>query len=173
MAIRQSQPHFKARESVFTTTLDRRETQLQEVCPPSLEECVAALEDCCEELHETQQLMRHGTHDYPRMKRILENERLFLLVPESTVQRYESDLADQVEPCITELLTRAEQGKQALEKIEASLSIKLSTAESRIKAPNANNPDSKKLQQLMKTRKQLEAELAALQAEVEELEAQP
>lgn len=42
------QSHFKARESIFTAGLDLREGQ--ESCPPSLEECVAALEDCCEQV---------------------------------------------------------------------------------------------------------------------------
>lgn len=63
------------------------------LCPPDLEECVAAIEDCCEEvliistsnsvnssdsdtqIREAQKLLRNGTRDHPRMMKILKNER--------------------------------------------------------------------------------------------------
>lgn len=50
---------------------------------------------------------------------------MFLLVNEETIKRYKSDLADEVEPTITELIERAEQGLAALEKKEALLKTKV------------------------------------------------
>lgn len=50
---------------------------------------------------------------------------LFLLVNEATVTRYKSDLADEIEPVIAELIERAQQGLSALEKKEHSLQTKV------------------------------------------------
>ena len=50
---------------------------------------------------------------------------VFLLVNEATVKRYKSDLADEIEPVIAELIERAQQGLSALEKKEHSLQTKV------------------------------------------------
>lgn len=50
---------------------------------------------------------------------------MFLVVNEETIKKYKSDLADEVEPTITELIERAEQGLVALEKKEALLKAKV------------------------------------------------
>jgi DASH complex subunit SPC19 len=50
---------------------------------------------------------------------------VFLLVNEATVKRYKSDLADEIEPVIAELIERAQQGLLALEKKEHSLQTKV------------------------------------------------
>lgn len=50
---------------------------------------------------------------------------VFLLVNESTVKRYKSGLADEIEPAITQLIERAEQGLASLEKKEMSLQAKV------------------------------------------------
>ena len=47
---RLSRAHLKARESVFTAGPDHYLGDTQAICPPSLEECVAAMEDCCDEV---------------------------------------------------------------------------------------------------------------------------
>ena len=44
---------------------------------------------------------------------------------EATVKRYKSDLADEIEPVIAELIERAQQGLSALEKKEHSLQAKV------------------------------------------------
>jgi hypothetical protein len=46
-------------------------------------------------------------------------------VNEATVKRYKSDLADEIEPVIAELIERAQQGLSALEKKEHSLQSKV------------------------------------------------
>ncbi|KAF8635018.1 hypothetical protein AX15_000599 [Amanita polypyramis BW_CC] len=120
-----SRANLKARESVFGAGPEAYRGEMQAICPPSLAECVSALEDCCEEAHEAQQLLRNGTRDLPRLTIVLENQRVFLLVGEDTIKKYKADLADEVEPQIAELLKRAEQGLEALVKKEALLQAKV------------------------------------------------
>ncbi|KAJ3568820.1 hypothetical protein NP233_g5465 [Leucocoprinus birnbaumii] len=170
---RLSRANFKARESIFTSGPAIHRTELVAPCPPDLEECVAAMEDCCEEAHEAQQLLRNGTKDLPRMVRILNNERVFLLVNEDTIKKYKTDLADEVEPTINELIERAELGLAAFEKKETLLKTKLETARAR---PNTNatatqKMEARRLQLLTRQRERLEDDVRALEEEVMLLEA--
>lgn len=50
---------------------------------------------------------------------------MFLLVDEGTVRRYKADLADEIEPSINELITRAEDGLKSLYKQEVILQKKV------------------------------------------------
>jgi DASH complex subunit SPC19 len=50
---------------------------------------------------------------------------VFLLVNESTVRKYQTALAEEIEPSINELIERAEQGLKALEKKESVLETKV------------------------------------------------
>lgn len=50
---------------------------------------------------------------------------MFLLVDEGTVRRYKSDLIDEVEPAIHDLLERAEHGLKQLHKKEIHLQAKV------------------------------------------------
>jgi len=110
---------------VFAGGLEQYKGDVYSVCPPSLEECVMAMEDCCEEAYEAQKLLRAGTKDLQRMKRVLESQRVFLLVNESTIHRYKLELIDEIEPAINELVERAEQGLMTLQKKEAALRTKV------------------------------------------------
>lgn len=44
---------------------------------------------------------------------------------EGTIQKYKADLADEIEPCINELMERAEQGLKTLYKKEGLLQAKV------------------------------------------------
>jgi DASH complex subunit SPC19 len=50
---------------------------------------------------------------------------VFLLVNEATVRKYKADLAEEIEPSISELIERAEQGLKTLEKKEIALQTKV------------------------------------------------
>jgi DASH complex subunit SPC19 len=50
---------------------------------------------------------------------------VFLLVEEERIWKYKSDLTDEIEPQITELIERAEKGLKALNKKEAILQAKV------------------------------------------------
>jgi len=81
------------------------------------------------------------------MTRVLQNERVsrycpmwsltvhsythrqvFLLVNEETVKRFKTNLADEIEPAISELIERAEQGLVTLEKKQQLLETKVGAA---------------------------------------------
>ena len=47
---RLSRAHLKGRESVFAGGPEQYRGDTQASCPPDLEECVMAMEDCCEEV---------------------------------------------------------------------------------------------------------------------------
>lgn len=50
---------------------------------------------------------------------------MFLLVDEGTVEKYKADLSDEIEPQITELISRAEKGMKALQKTQHMLQTKV------------------------------------------------
>ena len=50
---------------------------------------------------------------------------VFLLVDEGTVEKYKADLSDEIEPQITELISRAEKGMKALQKTQHTLQTKV------------------------------------------------
>lgn len=50
---------------------------------------------------------------------------MFLLIDEGTVKRYKTDLIDEVEPAINELIERAEQGLKSLHRKEGQLQAKV------------------------------------------------
>ncbi|TEB32210.1 hypothetical protein FA13DRAFT_1791037 [Coprinellus micaceus] len=165
---------LKGRESVFTGGPEQYIGDAYASCPPSLEECVAAMEDCCEEAYEAQLLLRNGTKDLPRMTKVLENEKVFLLVTESTVRRYQSALIDEIEPNVSALISKAEQGLSTLEKKESSLQSKIENAQSRARAPTVTTAvqksDARRLNLMVKQRERLEQQVRAMEEEILELE---
>ncbi|KAI0638477.1 Spc19-domain-containing protein [Trametes polyzona] len=166
-------PRLGPRDSVFPGNPDLYRTlDTNATCSPYLQSCVMAMEDCCEEAHSAQELLREGTYDLPRMSKVLESERVFLLVDESTVRRYKADLTDEIEPQINELLSRAEKGLQVLLKRESMLQAKVEASQTRptsraTSAPGMTKLDARRMQMLARQRQKLEEELAALQAEVD------
>ncbi|KDQ56712.1 hypothetical protein JAAARDRAFT_132088, partial [Jaapia argillacea MUCL 33604] len=82
----------------------------------NLYECVLAMESLCEEVNKSQMGLRNGTRDLPRMSRVLDNEKIFLLVDEETIRQYKSKPAVEIEPRIHELISRAEKGIKGLHK---------------------------------------------------------
>ncbi|KAF7315189.1 hypothetical protein MIND_00033300 [Mycena indigotica] len=186
---RLSRANIKGRESIFTGAgSELYRGDIHAICPPSLEECVALMEDCCEEVwhsallddrlqpvaqaYEAEALLYSGCRDLHRMNKVLQVKRLFLLLREDTVHQYKTQLADEVEPPINELIELAEQGLKALQKKEAVLKTKADTMQSRTtrhtapNAPAAQKLEARRLQQLTRQREALELEIEALEAEL-------
>ncbi|OJT07118.1 hypothetical protein TRAPUB_2052 [Trametes pubescens] len=170
-------PRLGPRDSIFPGNPDLyRTVDTNATCSPHLQECVLAMEDCCEEAHSAQELIRQGTYDLPRINHVLDSERVFLLVDESTVRRYKADLTDEIEPQINELLLRAEKGLQVLLKRESMLQAKAEASSTRPSSRAAANTtgmnklDVRRMQMLARQRQKLEDEVAALQAEVDAME---
>ncbi|OBZ70253.1 DASH complex subunit SPC19 [Grifola frondosa] len=171
-------PRLRPRESVFASNPELYRGDTQAVCSPFLRECVMAMEDCCDEVHEAQELTRQGTYDLPRMTKVLQSERVFLLIDEGTVRRYKADLTEEIEPQINELLSRAEKGLQILIKKEGMLRSKVEAGQPRpssratvkLKTTGMSKLEVRRIQMLARQRERLEEEMAALQAEVDKLE---
>ena len=68
------------RESIFTGAPDVHRTESFTMFSASLLDCVQLCNDICAETTDAQQLLRNGTFDLPRMKRILDNQRASLVV---------------------------------------------------------------------------------------------
>ncbi|KAH9977688.1 hypothetical protein BGW80DRAFT_1435431 [Lactifluus volemus] len=152
----------RARESLFPGGSEWHCADPQSSFSPDLLESVLALEDCCEE-------ERH--FDLPRMTRVLNNQRVFLLVDEGTVDKYKADLGDEIEPQITELISRAEKGLKALQKKQHLLQTKVLIArpffsQSRPQPRIAPGGTNRRLQMLVKQRERLEAQLHGLESEI-------
>lgn len=180
------------RESIFVSGQDVQRIE-DASFSPSLLDCVRNAEDVCAEVHDSQQLLRNGTFDLPRMSRVLENQRVFLFVNESTVRRYKADLADEIEPQIMELVERAKKGMRMLEKRRNVLQSKVcAPAQQRwellhtsiqaehvpvVKATAtrsaAGRIEARRLQMLSSQRQSLEKELQALKDEIEDLVRHP
>ncbi|KAF8272087.1 Spc19-domain-containing protein [Lactarius quietus] len=161
----------RARESIFPGGSELHREGSQPSFSPDLLESVRAMEDCCEEAHEAQQLLRNGTRDLPRMAHVLDNQRVFLLVDEGTVKKYKADLSDEIEPQITELISRAEKGLEALQKKRLLLQTKVKTAQSKPQQPSVSDGVNRRLQLLVKQRQRLEAQVRELEGEILEMEA--
>ncbi|KAJ7188595.1 Spc19-domain-containing protein [Mycena filopes] len=174
---RLSRANFKGRESVFAGGADLYRGDIQAICPPSLEDCVAIMEDCCERACDAQTLLRTGTSDLRRMSHVIQSQRVFLLVGSETVRKYKAELTDEIEPAINELIELAEQGLKSMQKKEAVLQTKVDTAQSRTARPTVGAPASQKAEArrlllLTKQREALEMQVQALEAEVEAVERQ-
>ncbi|KAI0774556.1 Spc19-domain-containing protein [Fomes fomentarius] len=170
-------PRLGPRDSIFPGNSDlHRTVDTGATCSPYLRECVMAMEDCCDEAYEAQELIRQGTYDLPRMTKVLESERVFLLIDEGTIRRYKANLTDEIEPQINELLSRAEKGLQILLKRENMLLAKVEASQSRPTSRTAANTtgmnklEVRRMQMLARQRQTLEEELATLQAEVDAME---
>ncbi|OCH94288.1 hypothetical protein OBBRIDRAFT_770006 [Obba rivulosa] len=168
-------PRLGPRESVFASNPETYRGDANTVCSPFLRECVLAMEDCCDTAHDAQAVLRQGTADLPRMTKVLGSERVYLLVDEGTVRRYKADLTDEIEPQINELITRAQKGLQILAKKRAMLQAKVEAVESKppprtVNTTGMSKVEARRVQMLARERERVEKELAALQAEVDDLE---
>jgi len=160
------------RESVFISGPLPQDNE--PVCSPYIEACVAAAQESCDRIYEAQCALRKGVADLPRMSKVLQNERLFVLINENHASTYQAQLAEEIEPQIVELTERAEKGIKALERKENVLVSKLDAMQSRASSRAAAAPSiaTKKLDALTRQREGLEEELQKLESEVQRLESQ-
>jgi DASH complex subunit SPC19 len=112
---------------------------------------------------------------------------VFLLVDEDTVEKYKADLSDEIEPQITELISRAEKGMKVLQKKHLALRTKVpdilylsyavvylvskstvqaETAQSKPQARSAPGGANRRLQMLVKQSERLEVQLRELESEI-------
>ncbi|KAF8528766.1 Spc19-domain-containing protein [Hysterangium stoloniferum] len=159
----------RPRESVFISGPVAQDND--PVCSPYIEACVAAALESCDKLYDAQCSLRRGVSDLPRMSKVLQNERLFVLINEGHAATYQAQLAGEIEPQINELVARAEKSVKHLERKENLLMTKLEAIQSRASSRASSVPamTTRKLDALTKQREALEKELEALNDEVMQL----
>ncbi|KZT22284.1 hypothetical protein NEOLEDRAFT_1138189 [Neolentinus lepideus HHB14362 ss-1] len=167
----------RPRDSVFAGGPDVYRGDRDAICSPNLFDCVSAMESCCEQAADSQQLLRNGTCDLPRMNKVLDSQKVFLLVDNATVRRYKADLAEEIEPEINELISRAQKGVKALSQRQSALQTRAEAAQARqasrpVVGPTAaaDKLQNRRLQIMVKQRERLEKELAMLQQDVDNLQ---
>ncbi|KAG8747084.1 hypothetical protein FRC10_002500 [Ceratobasidium sp. 414] len=137
--------------------------------------CTATLSEICEDQRV------EGTHDLTRLMRVIENERLFVLIDEPQLKAARSQLEDEIGPQLTALLERSEKAIDALDAKEQSLrsriaSVKASQAAAATRAAQtaaatgaSKRGDARRLQLLQGRRQRAERELEAVEAETRQL----
>lgn len=170
---RLSRANIRARDSIFAGSQDNHRVDVVSRCPPSITECIANLEDSCEEVNAAQEMIRQSTEDFPRIQRVLSSTRVFHLIDEATVKRYKKDVADELEPALNELLERAERSLSDLLRSASGLQAKVDEAQTKppAGASASQKLQARRLQVLKKQRERLEQELHVLETEVQRLEA--
>ncbi|KAF8709286.1 Spc19, partial [Rhizoctonia solani] len=116
-----------------------------------------------------------GIHDLDRMMRIIENQRLFVLIDEPQLKAAQNQLEDEIGPQLNTLLERAEKAIEVLDAKEQSLlsraTIKSSQAAAVAKASAAASKrgDARRLQILQARREKAERELDEVEAEMRKM----
>ncbi|KAJ7273928.1 hypothetical protein C8J57DRAFT_249331 [Mycena rebaudengoi] len=185
---RLSRANLRGRDSVFAGGPDLYRGDIQAICPPSLEECVMIMEDCCEEvalLHPWRELVsfylgascprvaarrrsRPTAHESgfcrARGYSFLLEMRPFGSI--SLISRTKLSLRS------TSLSSSLSKGSTPCRRRRAVLQSKVDTAQSRTSRPTAGAPPSqemeaRRLQALTKQREALENEIQALEEELD------
>ncbi|KZO97959.1 hypothetical protein CALVIDRAFT_596974 [Calocera viscosa TUFC12733] len=141
---------------------------------PHLEACINATNQSTDTLKALLEDFNDGTGDLPRLTKVLENSRLFVLINEDVLRKYKAQLADEIEPQVGELIAKAEKSLGVLERREVQLQKKIevhrSNGPAKPAAPAAASKAEERRAKLMAARRdRLMRELKALEDEVESL----
>ncbi|CUA77921.1 hypothetical protein RSOLAG22IIIB_06874 [Rhizoctonia solani] len=135
--------------------------------------CSATLSEIAEEQK------TEGTHDLERIMRIVENQRLFVLIDEPQLKTAQNQLEDEIGPQLKTLLERAEKAIETLEAKEQSLLSRISAVKSsqaaaaaKASAAASKRGDARRLQLLQTRRERAERELEEVEAETRKMEAE-
>lgn len=93
---------------------------------------VAALRSSLTLLDSSISILDEGVSDFPRLKKVLQTQQHFELVPEKTLKQAQQALADEVSPAIEQLLTTAEAHLKQLARKEQSLKARSELLEGRL-----------------------------------------
>ncbi|CDZ96239.1 DASH complex subunit Spc19 [Phaffia rhodozyma] len=145
-----------------------------------LSECVRVTESCVAHEKTSIQILQSAVSDFPRLSHVMENSRRYLFVPEPFVEAQKQRLANEMEPQIDELISRAERGLAVWERREVLKKRKLAQIASNSSSSGATS-SSKSSQPKPKPRSRptaaderklamIKGKAERLASEVEELE---
>ncbi|SCV67807.1 BQ2448_5418 [Microbotryum intermedium] len=87
----------------------------------TLDHCLQHLHASCSNLNAASTTLHHGTYDFPRLAQVVDSRRAFDTVTESEVTAAQRELANEMQPQISELIQRAESGLETMKKRERLL----------------------------------------------------
>lgn len=87
----------------------------------TLDKCCDGLVQSNATLHASLTSVTEATEDYPRLQRVLSNDRFYELVSQDEITQAQLEVQREVEPQIKELIQLAEDGLHGLQKRERSL----------------------------------------------------
>ncbi|EJU06192.1 hypothetical protein DACRYDRAFT_112942, partial [Dacryopinax primogenitus] len=141
---------------------------------PHLEACINATNQSTNTLKALLEDFKDGTGDLPRLTKVLENNRLFVLINEDVLRKYKAQLVEEIEPQVSELISKAEKSLGVLERREAQLQKKVEAQQNEGSTKPAipvaaNKGEERRLKLMAARRDRLMKELKALEEEVESL----
>jgi len=137
------------------------------------EACVSALTACNDYLLDGLDVFEQEVQELNRLGKVLQNNRLFVLIPEKRVRAYAAQQSEDIEPQINELLELAEKSLKILERKEAALTKKIKTLQAPKQEPSTTaRNDDRKAKMLIKQRQLWEKELLGLETECRTLQQQ-
>ena len=88
-------------------------------------------------------ILDEGVSDLPRLRKVLQTQRHFELVPESTLKAAQQSLADEISPAIEQLLTTADAYVNQLSRKEQSLKARHELLEGRLASQSTSQKKAK------------------------------
>lgn len=98
----------------------------------TLAPAVASLQASLTLLESSVSVLDEGVSDFPRMRKVLQTQQHFELVPESTLRAAQQSLADEISPAIQQLLSTAESYVDQLSRKEQGLKARYELIEGRL-----------------------------------------
>lgn len=83
-------------------------------------------------------ILDEGVSDFPRLRKVLQTQQHFELVPETTLKAAQQSLADEISPAIEQLLSTAESYVNQLARKEQSLKARHELLEGRLGSQQAS-----------------------------------
>lgn len=93
---------------------------------------VAALRSSLTLLDSSISILDKGVSDFPRLRKVLQTQQHFELVPEKTLKQAQQTLADEISPAVDQLLSAAETYIKQLARKEQSLKARSELLEGRL-----------------------------------------
>lgn len=102
---------------------------------------VAALRSSLTLLDSSISILDEGVSDFPRLRKVLQTQQHFELVPEQTLMQAQQALADEISPAIEQLLSAAESHVKQLARKEQSLKARSELLEGRLSSKHISAAD--------------------------------
>ncbi|EME86586.1 uncharacterized protein MYCFIDRAFT_77569 [Pseudocercospora fijiensis CIRAD86] len=153
----------------------------------TLQGCVSSLRSSMQLLESSINILDSGVNDYPRLAKVIQTTRHFELVSEHDLTTAQATLLSEIQPEVSNLLSRVETYLDKLERREKSLMAKAELQEGRLARPSRsrsksparkpgaggiNNLDEMKLQQLRQKKERLSYAVGRLELQASQRQRQ-